>query len=255
MQRKYRNFLFLKSMKTFFKQAHTYWLMFSIALSFYLLFPFVFYFSRKPQRYKKLNFYRRIFAFLSSALAGLFYKYTYQSPINWDKNYIICANHSSNLDSTALTLLGKSNIFFMGKDDLLRNPVTKIWFETIDVPVNRESKMAAFRAYKKATEQLNLGFSLALFPEGIIGETFPPILHPFKNGAFKMAIESKVAILPVSIINSWQLQYDDGKARGSKPGICQIYVHKPIETANLLPVNEDKLKEEVYRLIGSKVGY
>lgn len=242
-------------MKTFLKQSHTYWLMFAIAISFYLLLPFVYYFSRKPQRYKKLNFYRRIFAFSSSALAGLFYKYTYQSPINWDINYIICANHTSNLDSTAITLLGKSNIFFMGKDDLLRNPVTKIWFKTIDVPVNRDSKIAAFRAYKKATEQLQLGFSLVLFPEGIIGENYPPVLHPFKNGAFKMAIENKIPILPVSIINSWQLQHDDGKARGSKPGICQIYVHKPIETANLQPQNEEELKNEVYRVIIRKLNY
>lgn len=143
----------------------------------------------------------------------------------------------------------------MGKDDLLRNPVTKIWFKTIDVPVNRESKMAAFRAYKKATEQLKQGFSLALFPEGIIGESYPPVLHSFKNGAFKMAIENKIAILPVSIINSWQLQHDDGKTRGSQPGICQIYVHKPIETANLLPANEDELKDEVYKVIGSRLRY
>lgn len=242
-------------MKKVLKQAHTYWLMFTIALSFYILFPFVFYYSRKPNRYKKLNFYRRIFAFLSSALAGLFYKYIYQTPVNWDKNYIICANHSSNLDSTALTLLGKSNIFFMGKDDLLHNPVTKIWFKTIDVPVKRESKMAAFRAYQQAAEQLKQGFSLVLFPEGIIGESYPPTLHPFKNGAFKMAIENKIAILPVSIINSWQLQYDDGKTYGSKPGICRVYVHKPIETINLLPQNEEELKGEVYSLIGSKLAY
>lgn len=242
-------------MKILLKQLHTYWLMFTIALSYYLLLPFVFYYSRKPNRYKKLNFYRRVFAFLSSALAGLFYKYTYQSPINWDKNYIICANHTSNLDSTALTLMGKCNVFFMGKDDLLNNPVTKIWFKTIDIPVNRDSKIAAFRGYKKATEQLKLGFSLVLFPEGIIGETYPPILHGFKNGAFKMAIETKTAILPVSIINSWQLQPDDGKLRGSIPGICKIYVHKPIETANLLPQNLEELKNEVFYLIKSKLKY
>ena len=242
-------------MKSFLKRVHTYWMMFAIAISYYSLYPFVYYFTKYPGRYKKLNPYRRIFAFLSSALAGIFYKYTYETDIDWNQNYIICPNHTSNLDSTAITLMGKSNIFFMGKEDLLKNPITKLWFETIDVPVKRDSKMSAFRAFQKVSERLKTGFSLVLFPEGKIGENYPPTLHLFKNGAFKMAIDNKIPILPVSIINTWQLQWDDGMKQGSKPGICHIYVHKPIETANLLPQNEEELKNLVYQTIASQLQY
>ena len=143
----------------------------------------------------------------------------------------------------------------MGKEDLLKNPITKLWFETIDVPVKRDSKMSAFRAFQKVSERLKTGFSLVLFPEGKIGENYPPTLHLFKNGAFKMAIDNKIPILPVSIINTWQLQWDDGMKQGSKPGICHIYVHKPIETANLLPQNEEELKNLVYQTIASHLQY
>ena len=242
-------------MKIFLRRVHTYWMMFSIALSYYILYPFIYYFTKKPKRYFELNLYRRIFAFISSGLAGIFYKYEYESDIDWTKNYIICPNHTSNLDSTAITLMGKSNIFFMGKDELLKNPVTKLWFKTIDVPINRDSKISAFRAFQKVSERLKTGLSLVLFPEGKIGENHPPTLHPFKNGAFKMAIQNKIPILPVSIINSWQLQWDDGMKKGSKPGICHIFVHKPIETFNLLPQNEDELRELVYQTIASKLKY
>ena len=255
MQRKYRNFLFLGAMIRFLKRVHTYWMIFSIAISYYSLYPFVYYYTKKPERYKKLNLYRRIFAFMSSALAGIFYNYTYETDIDWTKNYIICPNHTSNLDSTAITLMGKSNIFFMGKDELLKNPVTKLWFKTIDVPVNRDSKMSAFRAFQKVSERLKTGLSLVLFPEGKIGENYPPTLHSFKNGAFKMAIENKTPILPVSIIDGWQLQWDDGMKLGSNPGICHIYVHKPIETVNLLPQNEEELRDLVYQTIASRLEY
>src|SRR5690606_22881097 len=117
-------------------------------------------------------------------------------------------------DIFCLSLLCKNNFFFLGKEELLKNPVTSLYFKTIDIPVNRKSKISAFKAFKKSEEKLKQGLSLIIFPEGKIGDEYPPLLHPFKNGPFKLAISLKIPILPVSIENSWKLMWDDGILHG-----------------------------------------
>ena len=200
-----------------------------------------------------MNSLRWLFSFLSSLFAGFFYRFSFDEKIDWSRNYIICANHTSNLDITAIILLAKRNFVFLGKDELLDNFITGIYFRTIDIPLNRASKMAAFRAFKRAEEYLKEGKSVVIFPEGMISENYPPALQAFKNGPFKLAIEQGVPILPVSICNNWKLMWDDGSKYGSSPGICDICVHAPIQTKGLVSDDAEALKDEVYRIIDRKL--
>jgi 1-acyl-sn-glycerol-3-phosphate acyltransferase len=194
-----------------------------------------------------------MWAYTSSLLSGFIYNIKYETPIDWSKTYIICPNHTSNLDITSANLLIKKNDYcFMGKEELLDGFVTKLFFKTIDIPVNRESKMSSFRAFKKASERLQEGMSLIIFPEGKIANDYPPILHEFKNGPFRLAIEFKIPIIPVTSLNTWQMLWDTGLQHGSKPGICNIFVHKPIETAYLTIDDADSLRDEVYSLMQQK---
>jgi 1-acyl-sn-glycerol-3-phosphate acyltransferase len=194
-----------------------------------------------------------MWAYTSSLLSGFIYNIKYESQVDWSKTYIICPNHTSNLDITSANLLIKKNDYcFMGKEELLDGFVTKLFFKTIDIPVNRESKMSSFRAFKKASERLQDGTSLIIFPEGKIANDYPPILHEFKNGPFRLAIEFKIPIIPVTSLNTWQMLWDTGLQHGSKPGICNIFVHKPIETAHLTLDDADSLREEVYNLMQQK---
>jgi 1-acyl-sn-glycerol-3-phosphate acyltransferase len=230
----------------FLKRIHACWYIFSVVLSFLIFSPFFYYYSRKPSRYLTLNWLRKGFAFLSSALAGVFYKHVYETNIVWDKPFIVCANHTSNLDIAAITGIMHGNFAFLGKEELLQNPVLSIFFKTIDIPVNRESKIASFRAFKKADEYLQDGLSLVIFPEGKIGYEYPPILHPFKNGPFRLAIDRGIPIIPVTIDRLWELMWDDGFEYGSKPGVRTLFVHTPIETTGMTTDDADTLKELVY---------
>jgi 1-acyl-sn-glycerol-3-phosphate acyltransferase len=140
----------------------------------------------------------------------------------------------------------------MGKEELMKNPVLGIFFRTIDIAVSRESKISAFRAFKKAGENLERGMSLIIFPEGRIDDAYPPILQEFKNGPFRLAIEKNIPIVPVSI-NAWQLMWDNGLKYGTRPGIGNIYVNQPIATVDLGEDGADALKEEVFKKINSKL--
>lgn len=227
---------------------------FSVALSYFAFWPLFKYFSLKPARYRNMNRFRRYWAVISSALVGFFYRFTYEEPVDWSKTYIVCPNHTSNLDISAMCVLVNSNCCFMGKEELKDALVTGLFFRTVDIPVNRDSKMSSYRAFKKAAEKLQEGITLIIFPEGKISDDYPPTLHEFKNGPFRLAIEHKIPIIPVSSPNTWHKLWDDGTKHGTRPGVCDIYVHRPIETANMSVDDADSLRDKVYDMIAEKIG-
>ena len=182
-----------------------------------------------------------------------FFKFKFEKPLDPQQTYIYCANHTSNLDIVLFCLLAKGRFHFMGKEELMKNPILGMFFRTIDIAVSRESKISAFRAFKKAGENLERGMSLIIFPEGKIDELYPPVLQEFKNGPFRLAIEKNISIVPVSSINVWELMWDDGSRYGTRPGIGDIYIHEPIATRILGVESAEELKEEVFKKINSKL--
>lgn len=242
-------------MKLIFRKAHAYFYVFSVGLFYCLLWPFLYYASRKPARYPSLVQLRKALGFLSSALAGIFYKFEYEEPIDWGRTYIICSNHNSNLDITAMCMLVKNKCCFMGKEELLDGLVTGLFFRSVDIPVKRESKISSFRAFKRAGERIREGYNMIIFPEGGISNNYPPRLDEFKNGLFRLAIEEQVPIIPVSNIDTWKMFWDDGHKYGTRPGIAHLYVHKPINTSTLTVEDADSLRDKVYGLIKTRTGF
>ncbi|RBQ03321.1 lysophospholipid acyltransferase family protein [Pedobacter miscanthi] len=240
-------------MINFLRQVHRVWFLFWILFFFALFYPLYYITSRNEKYYGILNFCRKANSFLCSLFSGVFFRYHYEEKLNNKQTYIYCANHTSNLDIMIFCIMGHGKFHFMGKDELLQNPVLGIFFKTIDISVNRDSKISAFKAFKKAGENLEKGMSLVIFPEGKIDDHYPPKLGEFKNGPFRLAIDKNIPLVPVSITDVWKINWDDGAKYGSKPGICDIYVHKPINTSSLADVDSDVLKEKVFKLIDSKL--
>jgi len=240
-------------MRLFLKRLHTYFYRFNVGFLYIVFWPWMFYYSRKSERYPKMNKMRGLWGYLSSLFSGITYEYEIEEPIDWSRTYIICPNHTSNLDITAVSILAKNNYSFMGKEELLDGFVTALYFRTIDIPVNRESKMSSFRAFKKAAERLANGQSMMIYPEGKIPPVYPPKLAEFKNGPFRLAIELKVPIIPITSLDTWEILWDSGLKHGSKPGVCHIFVHKPIETADLTIEDTDMLREKVRGIMANKL--
>jgi 1-acyl-sn-glycerol-3-phosphate acyltransferase len=236
----------------FLRRLHNYYYIFTAVVALVLFYPFLYYYSRKPSRYANLNRVRRVCSYISATASGFFFRITYEESIDWSKTYIVCPNHTSNLDILTMSITVKNNCHFISKAELLTNPLFSIFLNSVDIPVDRDSKMSSFRAFKKAGENLREGRTLIIFPEGKIGDEYPPILHEFKNGPFRLAIELKIPIIPITSLNTWHVLWDSGFKLGTRPGICDIYVHKPIETAHLTIDDADMLKDMVYNLINNK---
>lgn len=216
-------------MTKFLRKIHRYAYFAAILFFFLLGYPLLSYYARNPKKhYRKLVSFRRWISLGGIYAVGIRIHVEYETPIDWSKNYVLCANHTSILDITTINYLCKSPFSFMGKVELLKNPIARIFFQTIDIPVKRDSKISAFKAYKSALELLQEGKSLAIFPEGKIDDEYPPLLHRFKSGAFRMACENQVPILPIVIQDAWQILWDDGKTYGTKPGVIHVKVLAPI---------------------------
>ncbi|MGI4729298.1 MAG: lysophospholipid acyltransferase family protein [Janthinobacterium lividum] len=240
-------------MKLIARKLHTYFYMFSVLFLYLFFHPFFYYFSRKPERYITLNKLRAKWAKWSSAMSGILYELEFEADFDRKKTCVICPNHTSNLDVTWATLIPQGNFSFIGKEELLQNPTTKLFFKTIDITVKRDSNISAFKAFKRASDYLKNGIAMVIFPEGKIAEIYPPQLQEFKIGPFRLAIEQQVPVVPVTSYNTWKILWDDGLKYGSRPGICKIYVHKPIETVGLILANADALRDQVYTIIHQKL--
>ena len=235
------------------KKLHTYFYRFSVAFFFILVWPVLYFLSRKQERFKYINGMRRFIILMSTIVSGIFFKIDYEDTTDWKRTYIICGNHTSNLDISAINIAAKNNHCFIGKEELKYNLVLGFFFRTIDLTVNRESKISSFRVFKRAAEKLQAGISVVIFPEATIPLQYPPALSQFKNGAFRLAIEQKIPILPITSLNTWKVLWNTGSQYGSRPGICDIFVHKPVETAHLTLDDADALRDEVYEIINAKL--
>jgi 1-acyl-sn-glycerol-3-phosphate acyltransferase len=240
-------------MKIVLKKLHSYLVGLSMCFVFLMLWPPLYYASLKPERYGRMIKLRRIWAYLSSLFVGISYQFEFEEPVDFSKTYVICPNHTSNLDTSMISILLKNaNFCFMGKEELLDIMLTKLYFRTVDIPVNRESKISSFRAFKAAAEKLKNGISMIMFPEGGIADVYPPEIQEFKSGPFRLAIEQKIPVIPISSPNTWKILWDSGFKYGSKPGVCKIFVHKPIETTHLTVADTDTLRDRVANLIRQK---
>lgn len=235
-------------MVIFFRKAHTAIYLFFVLFFFILCYPVLYFYTRNPNKYyNQIVRCRRWISVTAAYCVGFRFKVDYDSTIDWSKNYVLCPNHTSILDITILTFLCPSPFSFIGKIELLKNPVTRSFFKTIDIPVDRSSRISAFKAFKQADTLLKNNKSIVIFPEGKIDDEYPPVLHEFKSGSFRLAIDNKIPILPVVIENAWQLLWDGGERFGSKPGTIRIKVLEPIETSNLSEQEFDTLQDTVFQ--------
>ncbi len=231
----------------FLRKTHTILYCASVLFYFILAFPFLYFYTQNPQKYfRQIVFFRKWISLFATTTVGIRFQVCEEVPIDWSRPYVICPNHTSILDITAINCACPQQFSFMGKIELLRNPVTRIFFKTIDIAVNRQSKISAFKAFKRADILVKKGKSVVIFPEGRIDEEYPPQLHEFKSGPFRLAIENHVQILPVVIHDAWRVLWDDGKKYGSRPGIIHISILPPIDTKDISAEAREKLQEEMY---------
>jgi len=140
---------------------------------------------------------------------------------------------------------------FIGKAELLRWPIINIFFKRMDIGVNREKRHSAMRSIIRAKKEISKGWSIVIYPEGGIPVN-TPVLNPFKAGAFKMAIEEQVPILPITLIDTWKLfDADPPLTARARPGISRVVIHEPISTTGLEKKDLVNLRQQTFEVINA----
>lgn len=119
----------------------------------------------------------------------------------------------------------------------------------MNVLVDRKSKMGSAKSMVKLANHIDMGHCIAIFPEGTISKNAPR-LSSFKNGPFKLAVDKKTKLVPVTFINNWNLLQSGGFFKANAgPGKSTIIVGKAIETKQITESEIDELKEKVFSII------
>ncbi|MCW3083432.1 MAG: hypothetical protein JWP12_798 [Bacteroidetes bacterium] len=225
----------------------------NFVLGLIVLYPF-FYLLLSRRKWFPLAFrLKRFWARWILFTPGLFLTVKYKNPRQQlPQPCIYCGNHVSYLDIIASYLITCNYFVFMGKQELDKAPLFRIFFREMNILVDRSSNIGSHRAFMRAGADIDKGDSVFLFPEGTISSFGK--LRGFKNGAFKLAIEKQVPIVPVTFLNNWKLLQNGGflKSHG-RPGISKVVVHEPISTVGMTEQDLVSLRSKVHGIISAEL--
>ncbi|MDH3745713.1 MAG: AMP-binding protein [Acidobacteriota bacterium] len=140
--------------------------------------------------------------------------------------WVMVANHSSYLDGFALTATLPTQGAFLAKSELQNSFLAKLLLDRLGTLfVERFDPNKGVEDIRRAADTLRSGQSLLLFPEGTFDRA--PGLRPFRLGAFALAAETGVPVVPVAIRGTRSV------LRGDKwfprKGAVKVTVGEPIE--------------------------
>ena len=151
-------------------------------------------------------------------------------------------NHQSQLDVLILAKLLRGGFTGVAKKELAHSPGFGLMFRLADVAfVDRHDTAQARKALEPAVQKLRDGISLAIAPEGTRSAT--PALGPFKKGAFHVAMQAGVPIVPIVIRNSGELMWRG--ATTIHAGTVQVAVLPPVPTTGWVAGDLDARVHEI----------
>ncbi|HZI18197.1 MAG TPA: lysophospholipid acyltransferase family protein [Pyrinomonadaceae bacterium] len=166
--------------------------------------------------------------------------------------YVFVANHRSFLDTAALFYYTGRRIGIIAKKELLKVPILGYGMSYVNIlAIDRSNNQRAVATMKAATDRLKRGISFAVFAEGTRAR--PGQLLPFKKGAFYMAVEAGVPVVPVAIKHTDELM---GKGTGvARPGTIELVMLEPIPTTGIGgDADVRRLSERANALVAAELG-
>lgn len=191
---------------------------------------------------RKINQYWAKFYF---TLIFLAVKIETKGKIEKGKSYIFLANHFSYLDVAMMGFI-PGDVLFVGKASIRKAPLFGYYFKSLHIAVDRDRVKSRAETMRRAGEALDQGSGIVLFPEGGIYTQNPPQMIPFKNGAFRLAMEKQIPIIPVTLSYNHLILPEDGKLLlHRKP--AKMVLHEALNPANF--ESDEELKAACFEII------
>ncbi len=161
--------------------------------------------------------------------------------------YVVVANHQSTSDSFLLCHL-PFDMRFVAKEDLFRLPLLGFLLRCGgDIPLRRGDRASVAAMLEQARRTLAAGVPVLFYPEG----TRSPDgrLQPFKDGAFALAIDAGVPVLPLALSGTRTCRPKGSAWFGDADAWVEVL--EPVATTGLLPADVPRLREQVRARIGA----
>jgi len=171
--------------------------------------------------------------------------------IQWGKTYILVSNHQSFYDIFVLFCLFRP-FKWLAKESLFKIPVIG-WNMSLNryIAIKRDSLKNRGAAFQECRKWLQRGTSIIIFPEGTRSKTGE--MRNFHSGAFRLAIEEKINIVPIAIKGTRNILQKHSFLLGPGKIFIKIKVLPPIDTGQYDKHQVEKLKEKVYQVISQEM--
>jgi 1-acyl-sn-glycerol-3-phosphate acyltransferase len=200
----------------------------------------------KPSRVSALT--GAPWARLNARVTPMLIEVSGRSHLNPAQSYVLVSNHQSLYD--ILLLYGWLGIDFrwVMKKELRKIPVLGVACERMGhIFIDRSNRKAALATIENARKRITNGTSVLFFPEGT--RTKDGRLGRFKTGAFRMAIDLKLPVLPMTILGTREIL--PAGSRELRPGRARLIIHPPVSTEGLDAGGFQDLLDEVRGIIAA----
>lgn len=223
------------------------WFYVMVALPIVLLLPILLISISKESWYPAFFKLARFWSKCILIGMGMPWKVEREQALEKGKSYMFIGNHTSMLDIMMMLVTVKHNPFvFVGKKELAKIPLFGFFYKRTCILVDRSSAKSRQAVFLRAQRRLQSGLSICIFPEGKVPEEHI-VLDEFKDGAFRLAINHQIPIVPISFL--------DNKKRFSYtffsggPGVLRAKVHKFINTKGFKLEDTRTLNEQSHSIL------
>ena len=178
---------------------------------------------------------------------GFYPKVVRDEKFERSESYMLVSNHSSMTDIMMMLHTAKNPFVFVGKAELAKLPLFGFFYKRTCILVDRKNPRSRKAVFDEAQRRLSQGMSICIFPEGGVPNDLSLVLDTFKDGAFRLAIDHQIPIVPIT--------FHDNKKRfpyhflKGGPGRMRARVHHFIPTVGLTQNDKRGLRDKTRDVI------
>ncbi|MEW7289409.1 lysophospholipid acyltransferase family protein [Aquimarina sp. 2304DJ70-9] len=212
-----------------------------------IMFPVLLVLTSREKWYPQFFVVARFWARIVLYGMGFMPRVSKEAQPDLNKSYMVVANHTSMTDIMFMLHCVKHPFVFVGKKELAKIPIFGFFYKRTCILVDRNSQRSRKEVFDRAHARLHDGTSICIFPEGGVPDDQSLLLDQFKDGAFRLAIDHQIPILPLTFFdNKKRFSYE---FFSGSPGRMRAFIHKEIPTKGLVQENKKDLKEKTRQVI------
>lgn len=237
----------MRGLKIIFWLLWRVWFYILMAIPIIILLPFLIVSISTESGYPYFFKMARIWSKFILFGMGFYYKIDKEQELQSHKSYMFIANHTSMIDIMLMLVAVKKPFVFVGKKELVKIPLFGFFYKRTCILVDRDCSRSRGKVFERAQKRIDQGLSICIFPEGKVPDDESIVLDEFKNGAFRLAIDHQLTVVPIAFFDN-KKRYSYTIFSG-KPGLLRVKILSFIETENKTKTDINEIRDQSWRLI------